>query len=95
MVQNISSLFDLLAQLSSGQAPWWLYAVIIFIPFSILIAIREAYCWFNKVNSVVSRLDRLDLRLKELQKSILSLNDTISNSVPKNGSRPEQINEKK
>lgn len=73
MFEFSSFIIDLMSSLADGSASWFVYALIVLIPFSILIAIREAYCWFNKVNKVVSRLEGLDKRILLLTNSINDL----------------------
>ena len=76
---------ELVNRILSGNAEWWVYAIILFIPFSVMIAVREAYCWFNKINKVVSRLERLDKRFKNLNQTleelvrVLAQNHTVKN----------------
>lgn len=85
---DLAYLADIISQLANGTAPRWLYLVIAFIPFSILIAVRESYCWFNKVNKVTSKLDRIDRRLKDISIAIDSLTKIIAaNSIEKNNSK--------
>lgn len=74
---DISSIIELIALFKSGEAPWWIYAAILLIPFSIFIAVREVYCWFNKVNLVVNRLERLDKKLSELSNAIVQLSNSL------------------
>ncbi len=73
MLEFSSLIVNLISSLADGSAPWFVYALIVLIPFSILIAIREAYCWFNKVNKVVNRLEKLDKRILALTNSINNL----------------------
>ncbi len=55
------------------EAPWWIYVLAVLIPAFLLLALRESYCWFNKVNGVNKKLAKLDrtlnLILKELKTS--------------------------
>lgn len=80
MLEGVSNFFELITKLLSGDAPLWLYALILFIPFCVLIAVREAYCWFNKVNAVVSRLDKIDRTMKDLKNAIIDLSDLLAKS---------------
>jgi hypothetical protein len=67
LIDRISGLF------LQGQQPWWVYALIVFIPFCVTLCFREAFCWFWKINKLISRLERLDTRLNSLHGAISRL----------------------
>ena len=60
---------EILQSFMSGSQPWWVYAVALLIPICVMFTIREFFCWFWKINALVSRLDRLERGLKELSAS--------------------------
>ena len=80
MIEVFGILLGQFREVMTGDAPWWIYFIIIFVPFSVLLAIREGYCWFNKVNRVVSRLEKIDRRLEKLNSAIDNLSKVIGNS---------------
>jgi len=48
-------------------APWWAYVLIVVAPICMLLGFRESMCWFWKVNTLVSRLERIEKRLAYMQ----------------------------
>lgn len=51
---------DFLASFVSGQEQWWVYCLALFLPLCVFLSIREAICWFFKVNKLVNRLERIE-----------------------------------
>ena len=47
--------------------PTWVYILVVVIPFCMALSFREFMCWFWKLNKVVSRLERIDKSLRQLE----------------------------
>jgi len=84
MLEIFQIFLEPLQNVVSGKADWWIYAIILFIPFSVMIAIREGYCWFNKVNKVINRLERLDRRFHNLNNTLELLVQALEKPVSQN-----------
>ena len=84
----MQAIFDaaerLLEQLTNG-AEWWVYLLVLLVPLSMLLAIREAICWFWKVNALVGSLRRVE-------KQLVKLNERLGVAV---GGEEEKEEEKK
>ncbi len=53
----------------SGGQPWWVYAVALLVPICVMFTVREFFCWFWKINTLVGRLERLEKSIKLLGES--------------------------
>jgi hypothetical protein len=73
MLESISlfeEIFTYINMTVRGDAPWWIYFILVLIPICILVAIREGFCWFFKVNKMAKKLERIDRRLMVINGSI-------------------------
>ncbi len=78
-----SLLFEYLNQILRGEAPLLVYFLLLLIPIAILVAIRESFSWFFKVNKITQRLDRLDKRLMVLNGSIEEIVMILKHQIQK------------
>jgi hypothetical protein len=91
MLESLSlfeQLFSYFNQTIRGEAPLWLYVVLALIPICVIIAVRETFCWFFKVNGINRRLDRLDKRLMVLNGTVEEIIMIMKHEIQKNRIRP-------
>jgi len=67
----------------TNDAPWWIYVLAILIPIFFLFAIRESYCWFNKISGVNKRLAKLDTTLSLILEELREKNQERDNKQTK------------
>jgi hypothetical protein len=86
MLETISIFNDLLFyfnQIIKGEASFLAYFILILIPFAIIIAVRESFCWFFKVSSISKRLDKLDKRLLILNVTVEEIVAVLKSEIQK------------
>lgn len=64
---DASEVLENLLKLPLDSQPWWVYALMALVPICVLITIREFFCWFWKINKLISRLERIDKNLRNLK----------------------------
>jgi hypothetical protein len=62
----MSLLDELLRLIQSAQQPWWIYLLVVLVPLCILISMREFFCWFCKINKIVSRLEVIAAKIENM-----------------------------
>jgi hypothetical protein len=94
MLESISlfeQLFLYVNQTIKGEAPLWVYFILALIPICILVAVRESFCWFFKVNRISRRLDRLDKRMMVLNGSVEEIVMILKQEIQKSKIRAGNI----
>jgi hypothetical protein len=79
----MSLLDEVLRLIQSAQQPWWIYLLVFLVPLCILISMREFFCWFCKINKIVSRLEAIAAKLENLPPAV-----NVSNTQPPLGPGP-------
>jgi hypothetical protein len=98
MIESISlfeELFSYFNMTIRGDAPWWIYFILILIPICILVAIREGFCWFFKVNKMAKKLERIDRRLMVINGSIEEIVMIIKQEIQRSRIHPGKVRESK
>ena len=52
-----------LQQQLQNEQPWWVIAAVSLVPLCILLFVREMFCWFWKVNQLLTSLKRMEFYL--------------------------------
>lgn len=84
LIDTITALFSGLLQ----DSPWWFYALIALIPISMVLAVREGFCWFWKQNTLINKLDKIEKRLAKIA-------DQLEPKVKKEAPKKLQVEEEK
>src|SRR4051812_12852101 len=80
-----SSLIEISQVMGHGHR-WLTLAMLILIPLSIIIFVRELMCWFYKANKILRRLERLERKINVMSDRLTAhtsdFSDYFQNSAP-------------
>lgn len=90
MLDLLSSVVDfknLLANIVTGNAGFTTYLIIFLVPFCILVTIREFFSWFNKRNTLIKRVAKVEKILIHISSQLESLPLEIEKALSQSGKK--------
>ncbi len=91
LLGSVVDLKNLLANIVTGNADVFTYLILFFVPFCILVTIREFFSWFNKRNNLIKRVAKVEKILIHISSQLESLPLEIEKALSESSKKNNQV----